>query len=351
MYAVVSAVDVPLADAWSKAIRSPRESALFRTEQTIELPKEATLNELVFPREFARIAELHGSRRASLDLGDGSKRTHSEHRDRVLKLADAMRRHLGLTQTDRYGVLLENRPEYGELWHAGLCGGGIINALNSRAHADDIAFMLKDSEASVLFVDDKHAGVVAAIRSRLPHLRTVVAVGDTEAPVDAYYDDLLAAGSAQDWPTEPEEDSTALLMYTGGTTGKPKGVILTQRAVMLNWHRTSEAIRPTEDWAILQCVPMFHVGSFVSVTMTHLSGGALAYLPQWDPGFALESIDRYGLTAFGAVPAMAVQLIEHPAFSPSRIRTLEYFGYGAAPISEGLLRRLIAALPDRKSVV
>jgi acyl-CoA synthetase (AMP-forming)/AMP-acid ligase II len=309
------------------------------------------MDELIFSREFERVAELHGHRRASLDVGHGVEVSFDHHRSRVHRLASAMRSRLSLDRSDRFAVLMGNRHEYGELWHAGLSGGGVINPLNSRAHPDDICFMLEDSGAEVVFADAEYAPVIESVRSRLPRLRCVVGVGDIEGPFDVGYDDLLVSGSADERAGEPSEDDVAVLMYTGGTTGRPKGVVITQRGLMLNWHRITETIRPTHEWSTLQVVPMFHVGSFVSLTMTHLAGGAIAYVPRWDPGTALDVIERYGLTALPAVPSMAVQMIEHPAFAPERIRTLRYFGYGGSPMSEGLLRRLIEVLPAEAMIV
>lgn len=304
------------------------------------------MDELIFAREFKRVAELHADRRASIDLADGVQFTFAEHRSRVLRLASAMRDELNLTGSAPFGVLLGNRREYGELWHAGLIGGGVINPLNSRAHADDLEYMLADSGATAVFVDVDYADVIDGIRDRLPKLTTVVRVGAGSMPGDIDYDDLIERGDEAVWPDEPAENDVAVLMYTGGTTGRPKGVVMTQRGVVLNWHRITESIKPAEHWATIQVVPMFHVGAFVALTLTHLSGGAIAYLPRWDPGEVLTAIETHRLTSISAVPTMAVQLIEHPDFRPERIQSLEFFGYGAAPMSEGLLRRLIKVFPD-----
>ncbi|MBT2523329.1 class I adenylate-forming enzyme family protein [Arthrobacter sp. ISL-28] len=309
------------------------------------------MDELIFPREFIRVADLHSERRATIDLGKQSEFTFAQNRSRVTKLADAMRADLGLDKYDRFGVLLGNRHQYGELWHAGLMGAGVINPLNSRAHVDDIRYMLADSGAKVVFADGDYAGLIERCRADLPDLHTVVRVGDGDFAGDLDYDDLLEAGSDSGGSVDLREEDMAVLMYTGGTTGRPKGVVMTQKGVMLNWHRITESIRPTPDWATLQVVPLFHVGAFVALTLTHLSGGAIAYLPRWDAKAVLDAIEKFRLTGISAVPSMAVQLIEHPEFSPERVASLRFFGYGAAPMSEGLLRRLLDVLPPEADFV
>ncbi|WP_280424720.1 AMP-binding protein [Nocardia carnea] len=304
------------------------------------------MDELIFAREFRRVSALNAERRASIDLGDNTAFMFAEHRSRVVQLASAMSTTLGLDKTDRFAALLGNRHEYGELWHAGLIGAGVINPVNTRAHAEDFEYMLNDSGAKVLFVDENHGALIEEIRSRLPLLEKVIRVGPGDFASDSDYESLLATGSDEYRPAEPAESDVAVLMYTGGTTGNPKGVVMTQRGVMLNWHRITEAIRPNSNWAALQVAPMFHVGAFVALTLTHLSGGAIAYLPRWEPGVVLDAIEEHQLTGISVVPTMAIQLIEHPDFHPDRVKTLRFFGYGAAPMSEGLLRRLIEVFPE-----
>lgn len=309
------------------------------------------MDELIFPREFDRVSKLNRDRRATLGLDDGRAYTFGQHRSRVLSLANAMREQLGLGSQDRFAVLMSNRLEYGELWHAGLIGGGVINPLNSRAHVNDIRYILEDSGAVAVFVTGEYAGMIEQMRSELPRLTHVVLVGGGDQLADLDYESLIDSASSEKFPPVPAETDVAVLMYTGGTTSKPKGVVLTQRGVMLNWRRITESIRPTEDWATMQVVPLFHVGAFVALTLTHLAGGAIAYASQWEPGAVLDAIEEHGLTGLSAVPTMAMTLIEHPSFAPERISTLRFFGYGAAPMSVGLLRRLLAVFPEEAMFV
>lgn len=304
------------------------------------------VDELVFAREFERVARWAGDRTALTDLGTGLRRTFAEHRAAVARLGGALRDRLDLAPGDRFSALLDNRAVYAELWHAGLSGAGVFTSLNSRIDRDELRHTLRDAGSSVLFTSAPFAAMVDEVRADLPELRTVVLVGEGDVPHDLRHDDLVR-GADERMPEPPREDDPAMLLYTGGTTGLPRGVVLDQRAVMLNRHRSVEVMAPTRDWTFLQVVPMYHVAALMPLVKVHLAGAGVVVAPRWDPGAALEVIERERIGALSIVPTMAVQLLEHPDFAPERLASLRFLGYGTAPMPLGLLRRLIDVLPAR----
>ena len=193
--------------------------------------------------------------RALVDLADGHDVTYREHIDRVTRLIGALRS-LGVGPSDRVGVLAGSCHEYIELWHACLCGTAIINPLNSRLAAEEYVYILNDSATTILFVDANFAQLIDDIRPRLEHLRTVVLIGDSDAPHDLRFDALIDVQPVGEIPAEPDDEAPAVLMYTGGTTGLPKGVVLPQKAIVLVTYRSQMGMLIESGWRYLAFMPL-----------------------------------------------------------------------------------------------
>src|SRR6185436_11549741 len=157
---------------------------------------------------------------------------------------------------------------------------------------------------------------------------TVVRMGDGDFAHDADFEDLLAAGEPR-VPEEPEEEDPVILMYTGGTTGLPKGVLLSQRAEMLNLYHVAIAIGLGEDRVYLHQTPMFHAASMAAVLGVPALGGQSVFIPLFDPPKVLELVEQYKVNQTVMVPTMIAMVMQHPEFKPERLESLEYLTYGA----------------------
>jgi long-chain acyl-CoA synthetase len=264
--------------------------------------------------------------------------TFAEHGERVLRLADALRTTLGLTPADRFGMLALNGHRFMELYHAAFLGTAIVNPLNPRFSAEELAFVLEDSDTRIVFADEPLVGLLDVAVRRLG-LRVVV--------LDARpggYEELLAGGRPI-VPPEPEEDAPVLLMYTGGTTGRPKGVVLTQRAQALNALHLEVAIGYPEQTVHLHQAPMFHAAAMPPILTVPANGGMSTFLARFEPGALLAAVEREGVTQTTMVPTMIAMLLRDPAYRPERLATLRSLIYGASPMPESLLRELMADLP------
>ena len=301
------------------------------------------MSELNFGRMLAR-APLYGDRLAVHDLGTGHSSTYVEHIDRVGHLCAVMKG-LGLRPDDRVGVLCDASHVYIELWRACLAGAGIITPLNTRLADEEMVYILNDADPRVLFVDETYAQAIADLRARLPALGMVVLIGD-DGPCDARLADLLATTPPAALPPEPAEDAAAALLYTGGTTGLPKGVVLSQRAITLTLFRVQMAGRYRPESRFLSFMPMFHIGSIAGWGLLAPTGGATIILPVFDPGAALTAIRDHGITFLGAVPTMLAMMLAHPEYEPGMMSSLEFVIYGAAPMPPALLSRLLDEYPD-----
>src|SRR3954470_17914689 len=246
------------------------------------------MKELIYHRLLLPAVERAPDKVTILD-GD-YRSTQHEHLDRTCRVAHALSHQLGIGRDDRFAVMALNSHQYLELYHAAYLGAGVINPLNLRLAATELEYILRDSGANVVFVDAWFAGMIDQVREA-SGVDTVVLIGDGDAPHDLKYEDLVAAGQAV-VPSEPEEDDAVILMYTGGTTGLPKGVLLDHRAEMLNLYHVAMQWRFDEHFVFLHQTPMFHAASMGGILGIPCAGATSTFVPVFDPKAVLDTIER-----------------------------------------------------------
>lgn len=304
------------------------------------------MKELIYARTFLPAAEHHADRTAIID-GD-HRSTYRQHADRTLQLTRALGERLDITRRDRFAVMALNSHEYFELYHAAFLGGGVINPLNLRLAGKELDYIIRDSGTEVIFTDQFFANAIAQAldASDEPNkVRKVVLIGGGDVPHDLAYDELID-GVDVVVPDEPEEDEAAVLMYTGGTTGLPKGVLLDHRAEILNLYHVSIAFGFEDDAVNLVQTPMFHAASMGAILGTPISGGTAVTMPMFDPAGALALIEAHGVTQTVMVPTMIGMMLNHPDFTPEKIASLRQLIYGASPMPAAILGRMLELSPD-----
>jgi long-chain acyl-CoA synthetase len=302
------------------------------------------LKELVWHRQLLPAIDRNTSRPFLTDTGTGTTTTYGEHGSRVLRLASAMRKELGVQPGDRVAVMSLNSGMFEELYHAGMLGACVINPLNLRFAPRELTHVLSDSATKVVFVDVWFAAVIDSVRAAAG-VEKVVLMGGGDAPHDYAYEDLIAAGEEL-VPPEPEEDDPALLMYTGGTTGLPKGVLLTQRNLMLTAYHIGMTVGVVPDEVFLVQVPMFHAASMGAIVAVPTTGGQLVTVPVFDPGGVMTACEKHACTNTIMVPTMIAMTFAHPEYRPERMRTLSRMTYGASPMPRPILDRLRTDQPQ-----
>jgi long-chain acyl-CoA synthetase len=304
------------------------------------------MKELIYPHAFAPAMEQYGAR---LGIIDGDHRSSwKEHADRVARLSHALAHQLGVGANDRFAVLALNSHAYLELWHAAFMGAGVINPLNLRLAPPELAYILRDSGTEVVFTDAIFAPLVAAARAEMGDddpIRHVVLVGEGDAPHDLSYEALLAAASPE-MPAEPEEADPVVLMYTGGTTGLPKGVFLEHRAEVLNLYHGAMSIPGMQVETYLMQTPMFHAASMLGILGTPIFGGTVVFIPMFNPEGVLDLIESHQVTHTLMVPTMIGMCMASDKYSPRRLASLKQLVYGASPMPEATLTKLLDDLPD-----
>ncbi|MEJ2604735.1 MAG: long-chain-fatty-acid--CoA ligase [Gammaproteobacteria bacterium] len=307
------------------------------------------MKELVYHQQFFPALRQYADRTV---IADGTySATFAEHADRVFRLGHGLRERLGVGKGERFAVMSMNSHEFIELYHAAFLGTGVINPLNLRLAGKELDYILRDSGTKVAFVDPTFAPLLAHARqlggSDCPIERVVLigAADATDTPYDLTYDELLQSAEPVE-PEVPEESDPVVLMYTGGTTGLPKGVLVTQRAEMLNaYHVTMVMGRRSDDINLMQ-TPVFHAASMVGCLATMTSGSKLVTMPMFDPGGVLKLIEAHGVTQTTMVPTMVGMMLQHPDFKPEALKSLRQLTYGASPMPAALLDTLLKILPD-----
>ena len=285
----------------------------------------------------ARRARISPDRIAVLD--PHRSLTYTQLADRTARYAGALRR-LGVGRGDRVAYLGVNAVEVFETYFATWLLGAIAVPLNYRLSGAEIRYMLDDSGASVLVHSGDANALVAAAGPLPDRLRHIVAVHPEGRPVDGpEFEAEVEAGPTLDGEPQVSLDDPAILLYTSGTTGRPKAAVLTHGN--LTWNTINQLTHAdvlSTDRAL--CIsPLFHCVGLGQVTLpTLIKGGSVEAVPKVDPGAILARIGEAGITSFSAVPTMLQLMCEHPSWAAADLSSLHTVVYGGSPVQERVAR-------------
>jgi acyl-CoA synthetase (AMP-forming)/AMP-acid ligase II len=273
------------------------------------------------------------------------RRTAGEMLERVARLAGALRG-LGVQAGDRVAILALNSDRYLEYLYAVPWADAVVNPVNIRWSPPEIVYSFADSGTTVLFVDDAFAPMLPALRAVHPGLRTVIHCGDGPTPEGTLaYEELVATHDPVE-DVRRSGDALAGLFYTGGTTGFPKGVMLSHTNMITSFVGTTLTggiARPGTRF--LHAAPMFHIAGLHGLYGTAIAGGTHVILPMFDPVKVMTAIEEHAVTATLLVPAMIQVLVDHPDLGAHDLSSLQSMTYGASPIPQAVLERAMKALP------
>ncbi len=301
------------------------------------------MKELIYHRLLLPSVERNADRLCTTNASSGVGYTFAQHFERVGRLIGGLQG-LGVGRGDRFAIMTLNSPEYVEMYHASFLGGGVVNPLNLRFAAKELAYVLRDSGTKVCFVDFLFAGLIDKVKAEAG-LEHIVLVGGGDVPHTVTYDDLIAS-SPFVVPDEGEETDPAVLMYTGGTTGRPKGVLLDQRAEMLNAYHVMMRLHLGRDTVNLIQTPMFHAASMFGVLGGPAVGTHTVIQPLFDPPAVMNTVEKYRPTVTVMVPTMIGLTMGHADFRPSGLGSFTDLVYGASPMPQTLLEQLLTMYPQ-----
>lgn len=279
----------------------------------------------------------------------GRERTWGAFADRVARLAGALRG-LGVGVGDRVSMLALNSDRYAEFYYATFWLGAVAVPVNTRWSVPEILYSLDDAEPRVLLFDDAFVEQASALRRDARSLRDVIFAGEGTAPDWALDVEALIAGADPVADLRHGGQALAAIMYTGGTTGFPKGVMLSHDGLAFNAVGTAATFGVSERTVVLHAAPMFHLADAMMLFQTTFVAGTHVIVPGFAPQPVCDAIATRGVTHSLLVPTMIRLVVDHLEASGQRLPNLEYLIYGASPIPEAVLRRAMAVLPATRFV-
>ncbi len=278
----------------------------------------------------------------------------------------------GVKPGDRIAVIMRNLPEWPVAFWAGVLAGAIVTPLNAWWTGPELEYGLKDSGTSILIVDSERYERVREHVGKCPAIRRIYVSRLREEVADPMVERLESVvGGANDWknltpsgenpfPLRQPDDDVAIF-YTSGTTGKPKGAVISHRNIISNMFNSASAqaraflrrgeAPPAPDpngpqKASLISVPFFHAtGCFAVMIPFMMAGNKLVMQRKWDTDLALPLIAKERITHVGGVPTIAWQILEHPRVNDYDLSSLEGISYGGAPAAPELVKRIKEQFP------
>ena len=325
----------------------------------------------VYKQRMRSLRELmsQNAARADVDwLVQGDRRlTYGEH-DRQARVLARSLAQLGVQRGDRVALVSANVPEWVITWWACAILGATLVPLNAWWKADELEFGLSDSESKVLIADARR---IALLRDRLGELPALQHVFVIDGPADSTvraFAELVADPSDPGIPESPiDEDDVLAILYTSGTTGRPKGATVSHRQAVANVQNiivmgVAQAMRgtpPPEAAAGLQSssllvVPLFHVtGCLSTMTLSYATGGKVVLMPvgRFDPDVAMQIIERDKVTSIGGVPTIMWRILESPNLDKYDLTTVKRASYGGAPAAPELVERIERVFPHMRKTL
>ena len=292
---------------------------------------------------------------------DGKWHTNVEMNRAANRLANALKK-LGIRKGDRVGVQLLNCPELIQTFFATFKAGAILVPINPSLRISELAYIYKDAGLSALVSHSDYLDNITQARLEAPHLKHVILCGKISGEGLLSFTDITKQEADEIKITETDNDDTAVMIYTAGTTGNPKGVMLTH----YNWYthvtgyyeltlldtwgvsvrgilreqdggqtrkeKEGEVFGVSRERISLITLPLFHGYGVFALNLEFLTGGKLVVINRWDPEEAMKCIEKFKVTDFRGVPTMYIQILNHPSVSKYDLSSLRTCVCGAAPM-------------------
>jgi long-chain acyl-CoA synthetase len=272
-------------------------------------------------------------------------RTWSELQDRIARLAGALRA-LGVRNGDRVAILALNSDRYYEYYFAVPWAGAVFVPVNTRLAPPEVGYWLNDSKSKVLFVDQHFVEAHGRIRDQLKTVETVIYLGEGETPDGMLaYEALIGAEPPVEDAGRCDDDLTALL-YTGGTTGRSKGVMLSHRNIVANVLQSLRHVPMSISARALHAAPMFHAadGFFCMCGVTVAATNVI--IPAFEPAATMKTIAAARVESALLIPTMINMVVNHPQLPEHDLSCLKHIIYGASPMPEAVIRKAMEELPQ-----
>jgi len=274
---------------------------------------------------------------------EGKRYTFSQLNERVNRLANGLAK-LGVKKGDRVALLQVNCNQCVETYFATAKLGAIYVPLNFRAKADEHEYMVNFAEVNTLFVGGRYIDLINSIK---PELKTVNNIISIESKRDdmLYYEDIIASSPPDEVITDIGDDDTTILMFTAGTTGRPKGVMLSHNCFSVYVLENVTPADPELEESNILTVPIYHVAGIQAMMAAIYGGRTIVMERQFDAGEWMKLVEKERANRVMMVPTMLKQLIDHPDFSKYDLSSIRVITYGAAPMPPQVIKKAIDVFP------
>ncbi len=272
---------------------------------------------------------------------EGKRYTYAQTNERANRLVNALVK-LGVEKGDRVGILQVNCNQYIETYYAAAKLGAIFVPLNFRAKAEELAYMITNAEAKILFVGSRYLELIHQIRPQLGMVKECISIDSKEGP---YYENLIQSVSSEELYSEIGDEDITILMYTSGTTGRPKGVPLRHNAFVSYVLENVEPASPEIEERNLLTVPLYHVAGIQAMLAAIYGGRTLVMMKQFEVKEWIETIQQEKATRAMLVPTMLKRVIDDPSFHKYDLSSLKVITYGAAPMPFEVINKAIKLMP------
>lgn len=273
------------------------------------------------------------------------RHTYRTFGDRVARLAGALQT-LGMEAGDRVGMLALNSDRYLEYIMGVWWGGGVLNPVNIRWSVPEIVYSLDDCSTAILIVDEHFAALAEGIRATARNAPLFVYAGEGNVPPGMLGFEQLIADALPVEDAGRGGDDLACIMYTGGTTGFPKGVMQSHLNLWAACMPRMVDMPPVRDGRLLHVAPLFHVAGMARALIQFFAGETHVLVSGFDPQQTLQVIERERITETLLVPTMILALLAHQDFDSYDLGSLTRLTYGASPSAGEMVEQLLKRLPD-----
>ncbi len=264
--------------------------------------------------------------------------TYEDFGNKVNKLANSLKG-LGFSKGDFIHVLVQNSPETLITYFAIQKIGAVAGPINGWWKAPEVEYLLKDSKGRGLIIDDQYLPILDEIRENCPDLEIIIEKGESPLPEHISLSDLLEKGDPSPVICESDDDDTAYIFYTSGTTGNPKGVLLSHKNVTADVKGITEALSLDEGQTILIFLPLFHVNAMLTTTFGLGIGQHVVLRKQFSASEFWEVVEKYKVNFWSAVPAVYQILLTDPSSQKYDLSSLQFGICGAAPLTQETMHK------------
>jgi len=269
--------------------------------------------------------------------------TFAQLNERVNRLAHGLMK-LGAKKGAVVAFLQVNCNQCVETYFAVAKTGAIYMPINFRSKEKELTYMLNTAEASILIAGERYIPMIQSIRPELHHLNHLVSI-ETKHPDMHFYEDLIANSPADEVETPIDENDTTILMYTAGTTGSPKGVMLSHTSFTGYVLENVTPPDPDASEGNILTVPLYHVAGIQAMMAAIYGARTLVMERQFEPEEWMKLVEKEKANRAMMVPTMLKQLLDHPDFKKHNLSSLKVITYGAAPMPLPVIRKALEEFP------